>query len=304
MDTETRKGIALALIAAIISGFSVFVNGAAVKLADPVAYAVLKNAGAFALVAAFMLAIGEWGSIRNLGRRQWLTLALIGVIGGSIPFAMFFQGLALGGASVSSFIFRSLFVFAGVFGYLILKEAPEPRDVAAGFAILAGNALLVSGDMLFGAGQLLVLGATALWALEYTISRKALAEIPPRTVMAFRMLFGSALLISFMGADGSLGSLMAMNAEAFQWLLLTSVILGGFMMAWYSALKRLPVHKAASILALGGIITAALEMLFLGKSVSPVEALGLLLILLGVAVAARAVDGVLSVSRRLQALRS
>ena len=283
MEDNMRKGIALALIAALISGFSVFMNGVAVKLADPVAYTILKNVGAFALLGLIILACGELGRIRSLTRRQWATLAIIGLIGGSIPFAMFFYGLKLGGAAASSFIFRSLFVFAGVFGYLILKETPSPKDVAAGFAILIGNALLISGGMQFGAGQLFVLGATMLWALEYTISRKALADIAPRTVMASRMLFGSLVLIAAMGFGGSMGSFASIGVETIQWLVLTSILLGAFMMAWYTSLKYLPVLKAASMLALGGIVSAVLEMSFLGTAVTALEAAGLFIILVGVA---------------------
>jgi drug/metabolite transporter (DMT)-like permease len=293
MESNLRKGIALALLAALISGFSVFINGVAIKLADPVAYTLLKNVGAFALLAAIILECGELRHIRSLSRKQWMTLVLIGVIGGSIPFAMFFYGLKLGGAAVSSFIFRSLFVFAGVFGYLILKEEPEPRDVAAGFAILIGNALLVSGDLQLGLGQLLVLGATMLWALEYTLSRKALSDIAPRTLMASRMLFGSVVLLATMGIGGALGSFALTSIETIQWLLLTSVALGAFMMAWYTSLKYLPILKAASILALGGIVTAVLDAFFLGKAVTPGEAAGLFMILIGVA----AIAGLAAFSR-------
>ncbi len=283
MEDNMRKGIALALLAALISGFSVFMNGVAVKLADPVAYTVLKNAGAFILVAAAILALGEAARIRSLSRRQLAALAVIGVVGGSIPFAMFFWGLKLGGAAVSSFIYRSLFVFAGVFGYLVLKETPSPKDMAAGFAILIGNALLVSGDMQFGAGQLLVLGATVLWALEYALSRKALADIHPRTLMAARMLMGSSILVAFMWASGSIGSLAQISAEALAWLVLTSAALGAFMMAWYTSLRYVPLFKAACIFTLGGIVTSAFEAAFLGKTVTVIGAAGIFLILAGAA---------------------
>lgn len=299
-----RKGAALALIAAVVSGVSVFINGIAVKLADPIAYTLLKNLGAFAFIAALVLALGEVRYFRNLNRKQWLTLAIIGIIGGSVPFAMFFYGLSLGGAAVSSFIFRSLFVFAGVFGYLILKEKPEPQDVAAGFAILIGNALLVSGDMIVGTGQLLVFGATILWALEYTVSRKALADIHPRALMASRLLFGSAILLGYLGISGSLASLSSLSYETLQWLLLTSLALGAFMAAWYASLKYLPVLKAAAILAFGGIITWLLELFFHGKALSPAEMAGFFMIALGAAIAARIIDAASATARSLRFIRS
>jgi drug/metabolite transporter (DMT)-like permease len=284
MGSDEGKGILLAFLAALISGVSVFVNGAAVKLADPFVYTTLKNLGALAFIGAAVFAFSELRSFKGLSKRQWGMLIAIGVIGGSVPFLMFFWGLKLGGAAVSSFIFRSLFLFAGVAGYLVLKENPEPRDLAAGLILLVGNALLVSGDLAFGLGQMLVLGATILWAIEYSISRKMLAEVNPRVVMASRMAFGSIILLGFLSFEGTLGSVFQLSADMALWLVVTSVLLGGFLLSWYGSLKHLPVMRATAILALGGIITASLSIMQ-GGAVTLSESIGLLIILAGVGVA-------------------
>jgi len=292
----------LALAAALVSGVSVFVNGVAVALSDPFAYTAMKNAGALVFVAAVALAFAGFRHFRRLSLRQWGMLALIGVIGGSVPFLMFFWGLKLGGAAVSSFIYRSLFIFAGVTGYLVLKETPSPRDVAAGFVVLAGNALLVSGEAAFGLGQALVLGATLLWAVEYAISRKLMADVHPQAVMASRMFFGSVVLLGFLAATGSLGALFTADASVLGWLALASLLLCGFLFTWYNALKNLPLMKACVVFTLGGIVTAALNAVFLGKAVTLVQAAGLVLILGGVLLAAGAVSLVRSSLKLPQAL--
>lgn len=286
---ERERGILLALAAALISGFSVFINGVAVTLADPFAYTALKNLGALAFLGAALFAFREAGSFRQLSMRQWGMLALIGVIGGSVPFLLFFWGLKLGGAAVSSFIFRSLFVFAGIFGYILLKERPEPKDVAAGALMLAGSALLVPGGFVFGLGEALVLAATVFWGLEYTLSRKMMADVPPRVVMVSRMLFGSLVLLAVLWPIGSFSSL-AITADLLIWLAATSFLLFGFVSAWYSSLKCLPVLTATSILALGGIVTAALNLAFLGKTVTLTDAFGLLLLLVGAVAMVGAAD--------------
>jgi len=297
MENSTRettgaeqKGLAFAFLTALISGISVFMNGIAVKLTDASAYTIMKNIGALIFIAAIIFAFSEIRHFRNLSRRQWAMLLLIGIVGGSVPFLMFFEGLKMEGAAVSSFIYRSLFLFAGVFGYLILSERPEPKHVAAAFAILCGNALLVSGQITFGTGQLLVLGATVLWALEYAISRKLLidvspnANITPRVVMVSRLFFGSIALLALLAWQGGLSSLIspsAMSATVLEWLVVTSLLLAFFMSSWYNALKRLPLLKAAAVLSIGGIVTAALELLFHGKAILPLQAFGLALVLGG-----------------------
>lgn len=281
---DSRQGALLALMTALISGISVFVNGIAVKSADPFLYTFMKNAGSLIFIALAALALGHIREIREIPRGRIPLLILIGVIGGSVPFLLFFWGLKLGGPSVSSFIFRSLFLFAGVFGYLVLKERPSSKDLLGGAIILAGNALLVSGDLAFGFGQLLVLSATVLWALEYTISRKALADVSPAVVMGSRMLFGSLVILAFLFLDGTASSLLSVSSEALAWLFVTSLLLAGFLFCWYRALKALPVLRATSILALGGVITAGLEMFFATRPFTPIEGLGLVLIAVGVAV--------------------
>lgn len=278
-----NKGFVFAVLTALISGISVFLNGIAVKLSDPIAYTLMKNSGALIFLVAIVFMFREWHRFQHLSRKQIGYLVLIGVIGGSIPFAMFFIGLSMSGAAVSSFIFRSLFLFAGIFGYLMLKENIEPKHVLAGLLILAGNFLLIPEEIVFGAGNLLVLGATALWALEYTVSRKVMQDLHPRVVMVSRMLFGSAALLVFLASTGAL-AVVALDAELITWLFITSLMLTGFLVTWYTALKHLEVLKATSILATGGIVTAVLNLVFLGKAVSLVDAFALGLILLGAAV--------------------
>lgn len=279
---EYRKGLLFAFAAALISGISVFANGEAVKLSDPFVYTALKNIGALALLSALALGYREIHHFKGLTRREWGTLALIGLIGGGIPFLLFFWGLKLGGAAVSSFIFRSLFIFAGVFGYLILRERPDRTDFLGASLILFGNALLVSGAMEFGPGQILVLGATILWALEYTISRKILSSVHPRVVMIGRMLFGSAFLLLFLGYQGGLGRMLELTTDMMIWLGVTSLLLSGFLVSWYGSLKRLPVLRAAAILSLGGVLSAILDAAFSSEAIGPAEGLGLLLLVIGV----------------------
>jgi drug/metabolite transporter (DMT)-like permease len=287
-----EKGIALALCAALVSGFSVFINGVAVSQADPFIYTALKGLVAVVFLLSAVFALKEYRNFRGLSLKQWGMLALIGMIGGSVPFLMFFWGLKLGGAAVSSFIFRSLFIFAGVFGYILLKEKPNRNDIAAGLIIMAGNALLVTGSIGFGFGQLLVLGATVLWALEYTISRKVMADVHPRVVMVGRMVFGSAVILAFLAFQGALGGLAASlaNTTSLMWLLMTGGSLFAFLSFWYLALKYLPVLKATSIFAIGGVVTATLNLMFLGKAVSLADAFALLIILAGALAAIGAAD--------------
>lgn len=275
-----NKGFIFALITAIISGMSVFLNGYAVTLADPTAYTLLKNIGALMFLVSSVILFKELNLFKSVSKSNFAYLIAVGILGGSIPFILFFEGLNVGGSEVSSFIYRSIFIFAGIFGYFLLKEKPDRNDFFAGAAILVGNLLLVK-DFSLGQGQILVLVATLFWALEYTISRKLLSDIEPKVVMVSRMFFGSIVIFGYLFVSGGTNELFSVNIEVIQWLLLTSVFLASFLYAWYNSLKYLPVIKATLVLALGGVVTSGLVLIFKGSAISIESGLGLFLIVLG-----------------------
>src|SRR5689334_17005440 len=104
MSTRAR-GVGLAFVTALISGVSIYVNGRAVKhFHDPTVYTTAKNAVAGVLLLALALAPRAATSGRSVERRQWAGLAVVAVVGGSVPFVLFFEGLARAHATQAAFI--------------------------------------------------------------------------------------------------------------------------------------------------------------------------------------------------------
>jgi drug/metabolite transporter (DMT)-like permease len=282
------RGTFFALLVALISGVSVFVNSLGVSLSDAFVYTTLKNV----LVAAFLFSglflFGKLDEIKKLNRKQFGQLMLIGLIGGSVPFLLFFYGLSIGMASISSFIFRSLFIFAAIVSVVMLKEKISKSFVLGASIIFAGNFLLVKESFAFGLGQFLVLAATVLWAIEYSYSKKVMASISPSmssNAVAFgRMFFGSMFLLGFLAFTGKFQMVFEVSQAAFLWTLIASGFLLLYVFFWYLSLKHTSVSRATSILVLGGPITALLSFVFIGKVVVINEAIGLLLMVVGVVV--------------------
>ena len=111
-----RTGLLLAAATALISGISIFLNSYAVKaLPDAGLFTTLKNG--FAAAALFAVAV----PVLRM-RRQTLTinrqtvgwLTVIGIIGGSIPFLLFFTGLSIASAPSAAFIQKTLFVWVAL----------------------------------------------------------------------------------------------------------------------------------------------------------------------------------------------
>lgn len=283
-----KKGIQFALLTALISGISVFLNSIGVSLGDPFVYTTIKNS----LVAVFIISgiflFGKRKEISSLTLNQWKDLAIIGVIGGAVPFLLFFYGLSIGTAGSTSFIYRSLFIVSAVLGTLWLKENIDLRYIIGAAMIFIGNLFLLKGNFVFGLGEALVLLATLFWAVEYSYSKKTLQTISP-TILAFgRMAIGSFILLGFIFVTGKFGQILTAKSESYGWALVASVFLLGFVLSWYNALKHTTLSKASAIFVLGGPITAILQIIFTNKVFSFNEGLGLLLIVIGVGIAIRA----------------
>ncbi len=295
MAGHEGKGLVFTLLTAIISGASIFANSYAVQGFDPFGFATLKNIlVAVALVAALLFA-GQLLEVSSLSRRNLLWLAAIGVIGGSIPFLLFFWGLKLSVATSASFIHKTLFVFAALGAVAFLREKVTKIAIAGGIGVLAGTFILIGPAFSFGLGEFLVLAATLMWSAEQVVSKKVLAEVSPRLVATGRMLFGSVVLLAFMALTGGLEKTFVLDATHWQWALLSAGFLLLYVSAWYVGLKNTSVSKATAVLTLGAPITLALSFAFAGKPLLLEQAAGMLLMVAGVA----AVVGSDSISKAL-----
>lgn len=285
IENSQKKGIALALAAAFISGLSVFINSVGVSGQDPFAYTLLKNAFAGVLFAAALLVLGNYKDLLSLSRSQLSKLSLITIVGGSVPFLMFFYGLSILGGPAGSFIYRFLFAFAAIFAAVALKERLDYRfAVGAGLAIVGNFILLGTGKLSLGLGEALVLGATVLWAIEWTLTKRFIAEIPGRVIATSRMLAGAVAMVAILAATGSTSSISALvsfNSPTLLWGAVVGTLLFLYLTAWYSALSRISVAKATAILALAGPITTLLGVAFAGSAVTISTAFGMVLLSAG-----------------------
>src|SRR3989304_3066463 len=117
-------GLVLVLFTALISGVSVFVNSFAVQGTNSDAFITVRNllVAGMLVPLAFLVRPADRTPLR---RKDWIRLAAIGLVGGAIPFILFFRGLAMAGAAggdTASFLYRTLFLMAAVLGLVVLRE--------------------------------------------------------------------------------------------------------------------------------------------------------------------------------------
>jgi drug/metabolite transporter (DMT)-like permease len=281
--------MALALATAGISGVAVFVNGYGVQAFDGSGpYTTAKNT-----VAALVL-LGVVGALsarsgrvltRPATTRQWWLLGLVGVIGGSVPFLLFFEGLSRASSTDAAFVQKTLVVWVAVLAVPLLGERVGPLQWAAIALLVVGQASL-SGvwdaplHLSWGSAELLVLAATWCWAVETVLVKHLLGDLSSWTVALARMVLGSVVLLGWTLVRGQADQVFGLSAEQLGWVLLTGVILAAYVGTWFAALARAQAVDVTAVLVLGAVVTALLAALVDGTSLVP-QLAGLTLVTVG-----------------------
>ena len=179
-----------------------------------------------------------------------------------------------------------MFIYVAVLAVIFLKERIPDRLLIAGAFLLIGNLYFLK-FLPYGArqGDLLVLAATLFWAVENIISKYALKTLSPRIVAFGRMGLGSLFIFLFLIFTGNIQSFSKLTPVHFQWIIISSVILFGYVTTWYTGLKYINVSTAAVILLLGSPITSLLTFIFQGQGFTLYQTVGAGLLVLGVTLA-------------------
>ncbi len=275
----------MVLLTVLVSGLSNFLNFRAVQGTNVDAWIAVRNVAVAALLVPLAALVGR-GMRARLTRGDWVRLATIGLVGGAVPFLLYFHGFQMaaqeGGAASASLGYRSLFLVASVLGLLVLREKVPRRVVLGASLLFGGNLLLLSlTGPLWTDGTALVLLATGLWAAEYTLSRRALRSLPSATVALGRMGFGAVFLVAYLGLTGQAAAIVGFSPSDWMNLGLSALLLFAFVSTWYAGLRTVDLSVATSLLVLAFPITWVLGILFAGAAPVPSQAAGVALIALG-----------------------
>ncbi|MDD5317975.1 MAG: DMT family transporter [Candidatus ainarchaeum sp.] len=279
---ERSKGLLLVLGTAIVSGVSVYLNKHALaSFSDPFAFTAMKNLAVAALVLAGILLLSKSRELSRLSRRDWGSLLAIGLVGGSVPFMLFFWGLAQTGAATASLLQKTLFIPATALAFIFLKERLSKAQLAGSLLLFAGAAAFSGvAPQALGIGECAIIGAVLLWSAEDVISKTVLRALAPETVVFGRMFFGSLAILALLAATSRAPDVASLSGMQLAWLAFTALLLLAYNLTFYSGLKRIKVGEATAVLVAGSLVTSALSLLD-GAVPSPVELLALAAMLAG-----------------------
>ena len=142
----------------------------------------------------------------------------------------------------------------------LLRERLNAWNLAAIGLLMGGQVAVLGGigHLSLGRGDVLVLVATWLWAIEVIICKRLLFEIAPATVSLIRMGVGSAVLLAYLAVTGTMSVLINLSASQLGWALLTGLLLAGYVGTWMTALSRARAVDVTSVLVASTVVTSLL----------------------------------------------
>jgi drug/metabolite transporter (DMT)-like permease len=259
------------------------------KAFDPFTFAYLRVLGA----AIVMNAILPRHAYAPLTRADAKRVALYAVLGVVLNQSMFLAGLALTSAHVAAILITAVPVFTLVVAMLLREERVTAMKVA-GIALACAGALTVVGREGFGgttkslAGDLLIVGNSLAYAFFLVLSKRDMARLSPRRVIARMFAIASVLMLPIAAAP--MLRLHWRSLPPAAWWSLAFVIAGPTIAAYVLNAWAL-AHTDSSLVAaytyLQPVLTVVLAAMFLGEQIGVAAIAAGVMIAAGVWLASR-----------------
>jgi len=274
----------------VIWGANFTVVKYAVSELPPLAFNALRFGGA-SLLTLFLTWLVE--KDLRIARQDWPLLLWTAFFANSVYQMLFIQGIARTRASNTSLILATTPIWVALLGVLSRSENLTRRNAVGVVISFAGLYLLIGGsgsglslgqNTLVGDG--LVLTATLIWAAYTVVVKRLTRRNSVLRVTAWMLFFGTIPLV-LLGLP-SLAALdwAAVSTEGWLGLAYSSVlaIALGYII-WNTSVQRLGSTRTAIYSYLQPLVGVAIAWAVLGESMRPLQALGAMGILAGVALA-------------------
>ena len=266
-DKNLRKGILLAFLASVISGVAIFYSKIAVAKIPPLVLTTSRNFYVGLIFLILFLFTGRFAELKKLKKKQLLLLALIGLIGGALPFYLFFTGLQYVPAIEANLIQKTLFIWVTILAFILLKEKVTFTHLISFALIFLANFYFAKVNLVLGKGELMILAATVLWSVENIIAKKVLKDISSEMVGLFRMGIGGIFLMLTTILTGKVGFFQTINNQQLTIILIGGTILFFYVFTWYKALKYAPASLVTLILTFAVVVGNILNGSFAGVKI-------------------------------------
>ena len=245
------------------------------------------------LVLAPFALRGLAAKLRALRPEGWRALALAGLFGGGLHFALQWLGLRYTTATSATLFISTSPVFILLLAGPLLGERVSARQWLGVMVSFAGIATIVSGGdpaalagLSVNPGDLLALGSMLMWALYTIMLNRRRDDLDTPQFLLVLTLVGAVSLAPWMAwelaHEGRL-QLTGAGTAAFVYSALGSFLLA--YLGWSYAVPRLGAARAGAWMHLMPAFGVLLAALFLGEYPRAFHFAGMALILAGIALA-------------------
>jgi drug/metabolite transporter (DMT)-like permease len=291
-----REGELAAAAAAVLFGTAWVATGIALRAFTPAAAAFWRGALAALLLGTIVAILARRGRIAPrgpIGRRSVGRILLLGLLGGPVFGLAMNLAIADAGATIAAFVAGAYPVLAATLAPFVLRE-PLSRGAAAGFLLaLVGAILLTELDLANApvAGIAIGIAGAFAFAVYLVLLRRWAGDpllVPELTATAVVVLTASVLLVVVIAGDGPAALLPATSdpaaLAATAWLAVGPGCLSQLFVAFST--RRITARRSAAFLLLNPVTAAITAPLLLGELLSPIQAAGAGLVMLGIMLAA------------------
>ncbi|MFP4248982.1 MAG: EamA family transporter [Armatimonadota bacterium] len=252
-------------------------------------------AARYLLTVAFLLPFGfphgkPDADAPRPGRKEWLTLFLVGALGSGLGALLFTKALDLASAGVVNSISKTAPIFVALFAYFTLRERVTHLRFLLVTVMVAASVLIIAGELTFTGnfatsrllGDLLALGAGLTRAAAELLGKSALRQFRPSTVAMWR--FGVGMMVAGTVAFGTGGWTTLFDMNFGGWiilLLLAGVSTALYMALYYRGLSEIPAHVAVSLKLLGAVVTVIVSWFVLAEVLTPYHIAGIAVLISG-----------------------
>ncbi len=280
-----NKSIIIGYVSAIL-GSALF--GAVPAMAKPIVSTIdplLLSALAYLISSATFTPMAQRSKILFLKKDIWL-LFTVAVCGATIAPILYFLGLQQSSASDTSLLSNAEIVFTVLLALIFFKERLKPIGFVAVGLVLFGITVITTNfqasNFLFqiNGGHLLILGATAFWALDNNISRIITTRVDTARLVQLKSAIGGSIIL---GIILVLRIPFQISTEQIPYLVLLSVLgFGGSLYFFLQSPKRIGTVRTIVLFSMASVFGLVFAGLFLHEQISPFQIIAISIMLTGI----------------------
>jgi drug/metabolite transporter (DMT)-like permease len=283
---QLLRGYLSVLFAAILFG-SVF-SLAKVPLAtiDPLALTALVYTISGVALIPFARA-----SFTFERKYDYLYVLVVTIFGGILAPVLLMYGLHQTSASTAAILTNGEVVFTLALSSIFFGEKPHGRvGLFAVILIVIGLVIATTEDLTalesifeLNPGNLMILAAMLMWAIDNNISRRLTLKINPAKIAMVKSLAGGLVLLAVVSALGKGDSIISIRFE--MWVLIVVMSISGFggaLLLFLEGIKRIGTVKTMSMFSMTPIFGILIAALALGESITAFQGIATGLIIFGI----------------------